>query len=265
MLKKSYILGLMLMSLLTSACSAKDAEAKTVATSDNAAVAAAVNSDKPAKPSPSEQFALVFQKTEEGIKQALINNPKTYQDKVNFDTYPTPLGQVSPEQGKIEVVEFFSYGCGACFQAEATMHAMDKHLGDDVNFVRIPATFNPFFEHLARGYYAATALGSSPEAHNAIFLAIHIEKKDLRTPEALADFYSDYGVDKDQFLKAYKSFSVNTSVNRSKELGAKYKVGGVPNLVINGKYLSTGQKAGSYEAWAQIIGQLVDSERSAAK
>lgn len=263
MLKKKYLFGLIAMALMTSACSAKDAEAKTTAAGNVAkSTAVASASTAAAKPSVDDQFAAVFAKTDEVVKANLANNPKNYQDKVHFDTYAEPLGKMStPDPDKVEVVEFFSYGCGACFGAEPTMHALENNLGDDVNFVRVPAAFNPYFEHLARGYYAAQALGAKDDAHIAIFKDIHMNKKRLQTPEALANFYTQYGIDKDKFLKAYNSFSVNNSIERSKSLVQKYQIQSVPNMVVDGKYLSVGQKAGSYETWAQIIGQLVDQER----
>ena len=254
------VISLLIVSLMTTACSAKDAEAKTLSSTDTKAATSKAASTEP---TPAEQFALVFEKTEEAVKEAIANNPRNYLEGVNYDAYAKALGQIEPEAGKIEVAEFFSYGCGACFGAEATMHALSKHLGEDVNFVRVPAPFNPYFEHLARGYYTAQALGVAEAAHNDLFINIHIERKRLQTVGELAEFYAQYGVSKEDFIKAFNSFSVNTKMNRARELVGKYQIGSVPNLVVNGKYLSTGNKAGSFDAWTQIIDQLVKQERAA--
>ena len=75
--------------------------------------------------------------------------------------------------GKIEVREFFWYGCGHCFTLEPHMQDWLKKLPKDIRFVRTPAAMNPLWEQAARAYYVSEALGVRQKAHLQLFHDIH--------------------------------------------------------------------------------------------
>src|SRR3954471_14840696 len=117
---------------------------------------------------------------------------------------------------KVEVVEFFWYGCPHCYHLEPALKAWLKKKPADVEFKPIPGTFgSPSWEPLTRTYYALDAMGIAPNSHTAISSAIHEEKHAAKQralvadSKVIADWLASKGVDKQKFLDAYNSFAVN--------------------------------------------------------
>lgn len=170
--------------------------------------------------------------------------------------------QLTDDASKVEVTEVFWYGCGHCYNFEASLDPWAKKLAKDVAYKRMPAVFSPQWEVHARAYYTAEVLDVSEQTHQALFHAIHAEKKAFNTPARLAEFYAGFGVDKALFLKTYQSFVVNTKVSRAKAMVPRFGIQGVPAMVVNGKYLVTGPKAKSYENMLKIADFLINKERT---
>ena len=163
---------------------------------------------------------------------------------------------------KIEVVEAFSYACPHCFSLEPATAEWLKTKPENVELVRIAAIWRPDWEALARSYYAAAQLGVLDKVHKPLFDAIHTEKKQLATPEQIADFLATQGVDKTTFLNTYNSFAVETHVQRGKQLIQRYAILGVPAFIVNGKYFVDLSTAGSAPRLFEVIDYLVAKESS---
>jgi thiol:disulfide interchange protein DsbA len=178
----------------------------------------------------------------------------------HYNRLPAAQGtSSSPDQ--IEVAEVFWYGCPHCYTFDPYLENWRETLPEDVNFVRIPAVWNPLLEVHARAFYAAEALNVSDELHTAFFREIHINRNGLDNPGALADFFAGHNIDADAFTAAYESFSVNTKMNRANELSRRYRIASVPTVIVNGKYTSDASMAGSYEDLMELIDELVAMER----
>ncbi len=186
-----------------------------------------------------------------------------YKEGVSYQT----LAQQPTDTGdKIEVLEFFWYGCPHCNAFEPYINTWKKTKPANVKFVRVPAIFRPDWEVQARTYYALSNMGVIEDIHGKIFKAIHKDKKNLNKKEALTDFVVSNGVDRKKFEEEYKSFSVDTMVRKAKKQQTAYKIQGVPSVAVNGKYLTSGSKAGSYENLINIINYLIEKKsKSAAK
>ena len=167
---------------------------------------------------------------------------------------PTDTGE------KIEVLEFFWYGCPHCYTFEPYIKAWKKTKPDNVEFVRVPAIFRPDWEIQARTYYALTNMGAIEDLHEKIFAAIHNDKKKLDKKATLTDFVVKNGVDRKKFEEEYNSFSVDTMVRKAKKKQTAYKIQGVPSIVVNGKYLSSASMSGSYDNLVKILDYLVAKE-----
>lgn len=161
---------------------------------------------------------------------------------------------------KIEVLEFFWYGCPHCYSFEPYITAWKKTKPDNVEFVRVPAVFRPDWEVQARSYYALQNLGELEKVHLKIFETIHKERKRLFTKEQMVDFVVANGVDKDKFLQQYDSFAVESMVRKAKKKQKAYRVTGVPMIAINGKYTSSGSMAKSYDNLLKIMDHLIAKE-----
>jgi len=176
---------------------------------------------------------------------------------------------VKPEQpteaakGKIEVVEFFWYGCPHCQAFEPMLKDWVKRLPADVSFRKVHVPFQ--VQAHQQLYYALESLGKADELNSKVFNAIHNEHNRLDTPESIAAFMAKNGVDKQQFLDAYNSFGVRTKMQRASQLAQGYKIEGVPSVGVAGRYLTAPSMAGSYAATLQLVDQLVDGERKARR
>ena len=171
---------------------------------------------------------------------------------------------------KIEVVEFFWYGCPHCYHLEPALKAWLKRKPADVEFKPVPGTFGaPAWEPMTRTYYALDAMGLASKHHDAIFAAIH-EEKDAAKQRALvndsrviADWLAAKGVDKQKFLDAYNSFAVNTRTKRSEDMTRSYDVPGTPAMAIDGKYLvspsnfSNPDNSVNYDRFFRVVDQLI--------
>lgn len=161
---------------------------------------------------------------------------------------------------KIEVLEFFWYGCPHCYTFEPYIDAWKKKKPANVEFSRVPAIFRPDWEVQARTYYALSNMGVIEDLHGKIFAAIHKDKKRLDKKELLTDFVVKNGVDRKKFEEEYNSFSVDSMVRKAKKKQTAYKLQGVPSIAVNGKYLTSGSMAGSYDNLVKILDYLVAKE-----
>ena len=162
---------------------------------------------------------------------------------------------------KIEVIEFFWYGCPACYALEPSLEHWLKNKPDDVEFIRIPAVLPPSWELLARAFYTAEALRINDRTHGLLFDAIHSDKRRFQTAEALADFYAGQGVDRKKFIKTFNSFAITGKVRRAKKLTQRYGTDGVPTLIVNGKYRTGLGFTGSTNKLMSVIDKLIERER----
>lgn len=177
------------------------------------------------------------------------------------------VSQATQTDDKIEVLEFFWYGCPHCYTLEPHMQKWLKTKADNVEFIRVPAVFSKHFKVHARSYYALDMMGVIEEVHPKIFKAIHNKnnKQKLNTLDSMTDFLKKHNVDTDKFIKTYNSFGVESKLRKAIKLIDDYEVKGVPAVAVNGKYYVTGQSAGSYENLIKVIERLIDKESTAKR
>jgi thiol:disulfide interchange protein DsbA len=179
-------------------------------------------------------------------------------------THYTKLGQpapVSAPAGKIEVVEFFSYGCPHCFALEPTLEAWAKRLPNDVVFKRVPVGFNALYENYQKIFYALEAMGELDKMHMKVFNAIHQQRQRLDKEADIAAFMAANGIDGAKFIEQYKSFSVQTKARQAQQLSQSYKIEGVPAMGVQGRFVTSGAQAGSNERALAVTDSLVQGIR----
>ncbi|MEC7120024.1 MAG: thiol:disulfide interchange protein DsbA/DsbL [Pseudomonadota bacterium] len=175
-------------------------------------------------------------------------------------TVMTTAGTVE-KPGMIEVREFFWYGCGHCNHLEPFVANWLKTKPADVNFVRTPAAMNPVWEQNARGFYAVEMMGKMTQSlHEGLFKVIHQSNQRLFDQKSLATFYKGQGIDETRFNSLYNSFAVTGKVSQSKALATRYRLDGVPAMVVNGKYIVRGND----QKVVDVVNFLVAKERQAA-
>ena len=164
---------------------------------------------------------------------------------------------------KIEVLEFFFYGCSHCFHLHPQLSAWEKTMPKDVELIYVPTIFRDSWEPMARTFYALDSLGQQHQLHDALYKAWNVDNTDLSDEAKILDFVAQRGVDRAKFSAAYNSFSMQSKVVRAKQMIRSYGINGTPSLVVNGKYLITGlQPADTIRVLNEVI-EMVRKERSA--
>ena len=158
----------------------------------------------------------------------------------------------------IIVREFFWYGCPHCYNLDPYLQQWAKTKDKDVAFFKTPAALNPVWEANARGFYAAQLLGYEDKTHDALFKTIHEGGKKLFDQDSLSKWYASQGVDRKKFNSLYNSFAVGTKIGRSKEGAKRYQLTGVPAVVVQGKYVVTGEGP----QVVKVVDYLVDKVRA---
>lgn len=161
---------------------------------------------------------------------------------VEGKNYARLKAPVPVESGKkIEVIEFFSYGCPHCSEFFPIVETWLKTLPKDAVFRRVPVGFNrPQWVNLERAYYALQASGDLAKLDGPLFRAIHQERLPLFDAQSLADWVGKNGGNAEKFTAAYSSFGVNNQTVQADKLAEDYQISSIPTLSVAGKYVAVG-------------------------
>jgi len=175
------------------------------------------------------------------------------------------VSQPTRSGDKIEVLEFFWYGCPHCYHFEPHIKKWLKTKKDNIEFVKIPAVFHKSWKVHARTFYALKEMGIEEIMSPKIFSMIHEKRKRIDTLKTITAYLEKQKVNKEKFLEAYNSFSVETSLRKAIKRLSDYDVKGVPAVVVNGKYYLTGTISGTYEKLIETVDYLIKKEEAAMK
>lgn len=159
---------------------------------------------------------------------------------------------------KIEVLEFFFYGCSHCFKLHPLLTEWEKKMPKDVELTFVPTIFNESWEPMSRTYYALESMGQQKRLHDDLFNAWNVSNTDLSDEAKITEFVGQRGVDRKKFSEAYRSFSTQSKVMRSKQMGQIYGIRGTPTLVVDGKYVISGLQP---PQTIEVLNGLIDKAR----
>ena len=162
-------------------------------------------------------------------------------------------------QGKIEVLEFFWYGCPHCYGLEPLLETWLQKLPADVQFRRIPAVFNERWAKDAAIFYALEASGNLERLHRPLFDAIHRDALKTDNGQAVGQWLSKNGVDTKKFDEVGRSFSVQSKVRRAAQLSTAYRIEGTPAMAVHGRY-TVGTDRG-HNAMLATVDYLIEQVR----
>ena len=145
---------------------------------------------------------------------------------------PLPVKQ----DGVVDVIEIFWYGCGHCFNLAPVVSKWAKEKDSSVNFQKMPVTWGPVHQLHAKLFYTIEALGIGENGHSAVFTAIHKEGNFLASEAAIIDFLEKLGMEKSETIKYMNSFSVRQKVKRAIEITKQFKVTATPMMFVDGQY-----------------------------
>ena len=151
-----------------------------------------------------------------------------------YEILPRPQPKAVP--GKIEVVEFFSYGCGHCYEFHPQIKRWAASAPAGISFRRVPVAWNPPWANLARLYYTLEATGDLIRLDDAVFDTLHVKKLKMYDTRSMREWYVGQGGDAKKFMDAFNSFSVQNRLQIAAQLVEKMGVDSVPLLVVEGRY-----------------------------
>ena len=161
------------------------------------------------------------------------------------DYTPITPAQPTDDAAKIEVLEFFSYGCPHCSDFHPLISAWAAKQPGDVVFKRVPVSFGrAAWANAAKLYYTLEATGDLAKLDGDVFKAIHNDRTNLFDEKAILEWVTKKGVDPKKFSETFNSFGVMSKVKRGDQLAQSYKISGVPAVAVDGKYLVGGQSFG---------------------
>ena len=177
-----------------------------------------------------------------------------------------PYMELNPPQpvettGKIEVLEFFWYGCIHCYNLEPRIETWLKTLPKDVEFRRVPAVFNERWGHDAAIFYAFEAMGILDKVHRPFFDAIHRDRLRTDKPEELNAWLQKQGIDQKKFEATVKSFGVQSKTRRAVRLTSDYKIDGTPAMAVQGRYTVSADQGRNQQGLLDTVTYLVEQAR----
>lgn len=175
------------------------------------------------------------------------------------------LAQPQPvESGaKIEVREFFWYGCGHCYALEPYLEKWHKTLPPNVAFVRTPGV-SPNWQVHAQAYYTFETLGVLDRLHRPFFDAMQMARRTglpqampYTDEDSIAAFAAQHGVDAEKFREAFRSFDVGRKLGHARRMNSAYQVDSVPTLFVDGRYMTNANIAGGYDKVPEVLDFLI--------
>ena len=186
---------------------------------------------------------------------------ESYIEGTHYDLISPAVRTADPD--KIEVAEFFWYGCGHCYTFEPVIGQWNQTLPEDVDFRGSPAMWNELMELHAQAYYAAEVLGVLDTMNPVLFHAMNVDKKRLSSAGEIEALFIANGVSAEDFAKAFNSFGVTSLVKQASARARSAKITGTPAIMVNGKYHVSTRKAGSQAGMLKVAEFLIEKERAA--
>jgi thiol:disulfide interchange protein DsbA len=178
----------------------------------------------------------------------------------------TPTQPTIGGADKIEVAEFFWYGCPHCKDFEPYINSWAESKPANVRFVRIPATWNRGVALHAQLYYTEEVLVRNgvikdPAAfRKAVFQEYHQRGNRLNSEALIQTLFARFNVSSEDFERTWNSFEVSQKLRVASDLARRYGIANVPVMVVNGKYRTGGAEAGSFTKLLEVIDELVVRE-----
>jgi len=175
----------------------------------------------------------------------------------------TRLKAAQPSDKKIEVIEFFSYGCPHCNDLEPYLQAWVKTASPDVQFRRVPVIFQDRWRALAKVYFTLEAMGEDVRLSPEVFKAIHSAGLPLYQDKAFFDWAQSKGLDRAKVMEVYNSFGVDSKMKRALAIAQEYNIQSVPTMLVDGKFITSSDRlAGGHAGVPAALDALILKARA---
>jgi len=172
-------------------------------------------------------------------------SPAAPVEGTDYTRLQTPLNL--PRTGKVEVIEFFWYGCPHCNHFEPTIEPWIAKLPADVHFRRVPVQFNALQAIHQRIWYTWEAMGLVEQMHAKTFARFHVQRKPINSEDDMLGFAQENGLDVAKVKATWNGFGMATKVAQAAQLSEDYRIDGVPTIGIHGRYTTSPSQGGEKE------------------
>ena len=199
----------------------------------------------------------------EPAQQARAQSARDFQEGRDYQvlSHPQPVSSGA----RVEVLEFFYYGCPVCYEAEPHVARWLLTAGPSVAIHRVPAVFTDSSESFARTFYTLSAMNQIARLHWPIYDNHHFDGKQLNEEKNIVEWVSHNGVERDRFVQLWHSEQIAAQVASAKKALETYEVKAVPTFIIDGKYLATSRVTGSVKSMMEVVDYLVGRAASERK
>jgi thiol:disulfide interchange protein DsbA len=191
-----------------------------------------------------------------GVQAQAPTLPQLSRDYVRLDP-PRPVASGD----KIEIIEFFYYGCPACYELEPTLARWLFNAPGSVTLRRVPALSSDNWDNFAKLFYTLEATGHLARLHWPVYDNFHFDGIKLNEEAVMVDWVSHNGVDKEKFISAYHSPEIQAKLAAARGMTRDYEIKGVPSIVIDGKFVTSARMAGGTRELMQLVDPLVELAR----
>ena len=158
---------------------------------------------------------------------------------------------------RIEVIDFFWYGCPYCNDLQPTLEEWLKRKPDDVALRRVPAILRDSWAPHARIYYTLELLGEVERLHLKVYEGYHVEQLHMSKPEVMEQWAAKHGIERQRWLDAYFSPETDARIARAFQATKRYDVQGTPSLVVDGRYLTSSSMTSTVRGVVTVLEDLV--------
>jgi thiol:disulfide interchange protein DsbA len=169
---------------------------------------------------------------------------------------------VTAPQGKIEVIEFFWYGCPHCYAIEPLIEPWRAKLPADVHFRLVPFDFDEALREVHKRIYCTwEVLGLVEKMHAKTFDRFHRDHKPINTEKDMLAFAAENGLDVAKVKDAWNSFGLQVKMRQAKQTCEQYGIHSTPVLAVQGRYETEPSLAGSGEKAIAVTDWLINQVR----
>jgi thiol:disulfide interchange protein DsbA len=191
-----------------------------------------------------------------GVQAEAQSVPTLGRDYVRLDP---PRAVASGD--RIEVIEFFYYGCPVCYELEPKLSRWSSNLAAPIMLRRVPAMSSDNWDNFAKLFYTLEAMGQLARLHWPVYDNFHFDGVKLNEEAPMVNWVSRNGLDKERFVRIYRSPKIQDKLAAAREMTQNYEIKGVPSIVIDGKYATSARMTGGTREMMQVVDQLVELAR----
>lgn len=185
---------------------------------------------------------------------AVAQQPRVLRAEIDYRVIPPQPVQVA---SGIEVIDFFWYGCPYCHRLQPALERWIRGKPADVTVRRVPVILRDSWAPHARIYYTLEALGETERLHQRVYHGYHVEQLHMSKPEVMSEWAVRNGIDRARWDEAYASAEVREKVEAAARLTRAYAITGTPSLVVQGRYLTSGNMAESLDGVIPILDGMI--------